>query len=196
MLALLRGKAPTGQSVELLIMEHIPGQTLLQHLATPTLPTRAQHRVAEALALQCFQMAAAGVFNRDHKPSNLIVRSATPDSADLVVLDAVAIRPVAWGDLTFSRVPLERLILEAIGVNATPRRALIARFVRRWVDLIHPALTAPPLDNSPTPDPRTAADARRARHLQRLRVWRTIHQRILDHGDPTPTDNPLSAIVD
>lgn len=170
MLALVRGRSSAGD-VEALVMTRVDGRTLLDHLAHPTVGPRVEHRIAEALARQCAAMARAGVFNRDHKPSNLIVTGATECNARLVVLDSVAIRPLPGGPRS---APLERLVLEAIGVGAPPRRALVARFIAQWTQL-----TAPGLDQ---------------RRLRR-ETWRVLGARIANHGDPTPTDNPLSAGV-
>lgn len=190
-LALLRGRSGD-DLIEVLVMERAPGRTLLEHMARPDLPVRAQHRLAEALARQCAAMVLAGVFNRDHKPSNLIVTRAEAGRAEIVVLDSVAIRPIAAGTRGVESAPIERLLLEAIGVGVAPRLALIARFMRTWIDLTcRPTptddSTASPPGIARSPDPR----ARRTRRD----TWSRAAARIEAHGDPTPTDNPLSVAV-
>lgn len=171
-LALIRGRSGR-DLVEVLIMERLDGRTLLEHLARPTLTPRAEHRVATTLALQCHTMLRAGIFNRDHKPSNLMVLHADQSIAEIAILDAVAIRPFVGGGHGHAP-PFERLVLEAIGVGTMPRRSLMARFVREWTACIHQAAGPP------------QREATRA-------LWAQIASRIRDHGDPTPTDNPLSA---
>jgi hypothetical protein len=130
--------------------------------------------VAEAIARQCFARARAGVFNRDHKPSNLVVTGATPGGARVAVLDTVAVRRLGR-PAGLTTVPLERLVLEAIGVGAAPRRTLVARFVREWVSGMATG---------------TPAERRRARR----EVWRVFAARIAAHGDPTPIDNPCRPV--
>lgn len=169
--AIIQGKSG-GTRLEVLVMERVPGRTLLDHVARPTLPVKGEHRLARALARQCADMARAGVFNRDHKPSNIMVVDA--HAPTLAILDTVAIRPLPRPGPVAP--PLERLIIEPIGIGATPRRALIARFLTEWISLT-------------TPDP--------ARRRQALRsTWHTLQTRIAAHGDPTPTDNPLSPTGD
>ena len=170
--ALVHGRSE-GARVEVLVMDRVAGRTLLEHLACPTLPVRAQHRVACALANQCADMARAGVFNRDHKPSNIVVVKASADDALLAILDTVAVRPLARPGPTAP--PLERLIIEAIGIGATPRRSLIARFLTEWIA-------------RSVADPSHRPAALRA-------TWATLSARVEAHGNPTPTDNPLSAGV-
>jgi hypothetical protein len=169
--ALVRGRDRLGW-VEVLVMERLRGRSVLEHMARPSLDVRAEHRAAEALAGQCACMARAGIFNRDHKPSNLVLLEPAGAAPRIGVLDTVAVpRMLARGRGRVLGPPLERLVLEAIGVGVGPRRALIARFVAAWVRAMAPG-----------------ADERRLRR----EVWRAVSRAIEGHGDPTPKDNPLS----
>ena len=180
-LTLLHGRSPAGP-VEVLVMQRLDGRTLLDHLASPTLPVRAQHRLAEDLARACASMAQAGWFTRDPKPSNFMVVPANePGAANsqctVAVLDSVAIRPLPPHRRHALGVPLERLVLEAIGVSCPPRRTLIARFIAAWA--------------AAWPQESPAADARRTRR----RVWHEIQRRVAAADDPTPADNPLAPVA-
>ena len=177
-LAIVRGRDANGP-VEALVMRRVEGATLLEHLAADSLPPRAAHRVAERLASHGAAMARAGVFNRDPKPSNLIVTHTDSRSAEVVMIDTVAIRPLPGIRVNPDRAPLERLVIEAIGVGATPRRGPMARFVLEWTRRTR---------NVPEETPRSDPNWKQAR----LELWRTLAARILAHGDPTPRDNPLA----
>lgn len=177
-LAIVRGR-DASDAVEALVMERVIGKTLLDHLAHDSLPPRAAHRVAEQLAAHCAAMARAGVFNRDPKPSNLVVTHADSRSAEVAMIDTVAIRRMPGLRASPDRAPLERLVIEAIGVGATPPRGPMARFVLEWTRRTR-GVSAGARRSDPT--------WKRAR----LELWRELAARIRAHGDPTPRDNPLA----
>ncbi len=146
-----------------LVMEHVPGATLLEELASASV--RRQHQIARAAGGQLAEFAARGVYNRDHKPSNLIVREACGDT-DLSVLDCVAIRR--------GRRPermMASLLIEPAGCGVPVRAALAMRALREFVgaswEIPH---------------------WRRDRH----RLWHAVADMVRAHGDPTPRVNPLA----
>lgn len=145
-----------------LVARGVPGRSLLQVLADAAVPVRTQHRVAEAVARQTKAMFDAGLVNRDHKPSNLIVSDGEQPTVTLIDVVGIYSRSTPSDE---ARLHLG-LMLEAIGTGHQPRRALIARYLRTWFG---PQWTKG----------------------QRRKLWRDIEQRIIDHGDPTPKDNPL-----
>lgn len=167
-LALLRRRA--GHTVvEALIMEHLPGRTVLEHLAERDLPIAHEHALARALGRLTARMNAAGCFNRDHKPSNLIVTNAGADPR-IAVIDCVAI----GGRPNCTRM-LFNLLIETIGVQHMPRRAVLARVLTAALLEEHPALS---------------------RHDPRFRAavsgrWGRIIAMVRGHGDPAPRVLPF-----
>ena len=159
---------------ELLITEYIPARTLLEHLAAADLPPRDEHAIARELATMTSRMLAKGRYNRDAKPSNLLIARRPDGTPRIVVIDTVAIRR---GDGK-SRRSVAPLILEAIGTGCEPRRALKARFIH---ELVRQTLARHALDNA-------SDSARRA--AVRL-AWRIIEDDVRRHGDPRPRVNPL-----
>lgn len=162
---------------EWLILPRLTGPTLLDLLAVihadpRAVPARAQHALARALGEQLHRFSAVGLFNRDHKPSNLII--TTPPAGEPHVIDTVAIRPVRSGDWRPLRRMLTSLMLEPLGCRVPPRRALRLRVLATLIAAQSPAL------------PR---DLRR----QALRgAWQSITRLIEAHGDPTPKVDPLN----
>ncbi len=158
-----------------LVLERVPGLSLLHHIAgrvEPALPARAEHGLARAVGQLVLAHRVARVFNRDGKPSNIIV---APPGAPLpgadgtapahrpVVIDTVGVR-AAWprgGLITM----LKNLCMEPLGHGCLPRRALLARVVA-----------------TVEPGPRAA---RRA-------LWRAVARAVRAHGDPTPRVDILS----
>jgi hypothetical protein len=159
--ALLLWKAPDNTPFLTLVMEALPGQTLLQTMAqikARAITTRQQHRLAEAVANQTASLMRAKLYNRDHKPSNLIVTRLDPP--ELALIDVVGLRSTGRASL---HAHCASLVIEAIGTGVLPRRALLLRALKTFL-----------------PD-------REQRHA----AWHAIALRIRDHGDPTPKDNPL-----
>jgi tRNA A-37 threonylcarbamoyl transferase component Bud32 len=163
-LALIRGRSEN-RRVECLVMEHVPGPTVLDALADPGLSPRALHRIAEAVGTLPVRLARIGLFNRDPKPSNLIVRHADQRHAALAVIDCAdlrsADRAAVWRTLASAWI-------EPAGCALRPRLALAMRAARSAGALIDP-------DH---PRARTRA------------LWRQARARILAHGDPTPAHDP------
>ncbi|MBX3381354.1 MAG: hypothetical protein KF805_14760 [Phycisphaeraceae bacterium] len=166
---------------EWLILECIPGKTVLQHLADRELSLRDQHALARAVGVQAGAMLRAGLCNRDHKPSNVI--ASFEDGVPIVTLvDTVAIRRRSNpGEMVRM---LATLLIESIGVGVAPRGAIAFRVLRdacaAWLE----GTLARPLGSHP-------GDRKALRALIRSTA-RRIDQYVRFHGDPTPKDNPLS----
>ena len=120
-LAIVRG-THASTPVETLALEALPGESALHALARRDLPPRAEHDLARSLGELTARLHAAGLANRDHKPSNIQVIRRAP--LRLALLDTVAIRRRS------SREPwrmLACLAIEPRGCRCLPRRALLMR---------------------------------------------------------------------
>lgn len=150
---------------EWLVLEALPGRTLLAHAADVhagrgVLTPRAQHALASAAGALAGAIDRAGLFNRDLKPSNVIVTSLGTGGGGpvLAVVDTVAVRRGRG----LARM-LHALAVEPLGVGALPRRGLLMRALH-------------------------AAEPDKAR---RHALWREVARSLEAHGDPTPVDDPL-----
>lgn len=167
-------------SGEWLILERVPGKTVLHHLADGELAVRDQHALARAVGVQTGAMLRSGLSNRDHKPSNLI--ASFDDGVPIVTLvDTVAIR--RRGNAGEMVRMLATLLIESIGVHAAPRGAIAFRVLRdacaAWLE----GTLGRPLGSH-------KGDRKALRALVRSTA-RRVEQYIRFHGDPTPRDNPL-----
>lgn len=160
---------------EVLVLEHVEGPTLLECLAKARdgkMPVREQHAIARAVGEQVAAMRRAVVWNRDHKPSNLIIEGSDPAHPRVVLIDCVG---VSWwtfvGDVGVERM-LTALMLEPMGCGCRPRAGL-------WMTAIR-AMFGEKLSAK-----------RRDRHFGLRWYLDPIQDRIRRHGDPTPKVNPL-----
>jgi hypothetical protein len=167
-LAIVRGRSG-GVAVECLAVEFIAGRTVLEHAAAGDLSTRAEHRVAAAVAALACGLAREGRVNRDAKPSNLVVMRADAAAAELAVLDCADLRRCRPGDRAALVRMLASAVIEPTGCGLRMRGALRMRAVRSAAAVAGSA-------------PRRAA----VRAL-----WREIAAAVEAHGDPAPRDNPL-----
>lgn len=164
-----------GGGRETLVLRASPGRSLLQlmddvHRRRAGAPgLAAQRAVASAIGAQLQRFAGATLFNRDHKPSNLIVDLAG-EAPTIAVIDTVAIRPdrLSVGGLRM----LVSLMLEPLGCACPPSRTMRMRVL----------LAATTDENRPDGAPLVARKA----------AWRAVEQAIEEHGDPTPKVNPLA----
>lgn len=171
------GRRIRGATIEeILIVEFVPGRTVLEHLAANDLTVRRQHAAARELGRMVARLAERGRFNRDSKPSNLVL---TGDER-IAILDTVAIR--RRGPLGKGRDGgmLASLVIEPIGTGNRPRRTLMMRVIRAWIDAAaeQGVLGAGPLDA-------------RARHTIVGVCWRDLDRLVTRHGDPRPRTDPL-----
>lgn len=171
-----------------LITEWLDGPTVLDRLAAPPDDTGPDlPAVAESLGSQVAQLINQGRFNRDHKPSNLILLRArarrTPGLTDdrarpllpvIAIIDTVAIRrtaPIPGGRARAAARMLASLLIEPAGVGHPPPSW--------WL----PRLAAACARGFRAPSPPADALASRLTELALARVTR--------HGDPSPRTNPL-----
>ena len=159
---------------ELLVLERVPGPTLLEVLAglAHVAPQRS-HTLATDIGLQVGLIASARLRNRDHKPSNIIIADNGP-----TVIDAVGVRRGTGNTQDIHAAAaqmLTSLMLEAIGCRCTPRRTLRMRaLLGAWSAL------------------NTAGSDRTARRAWLRGMSAAVESRIEAHGDPTPKVNPLA----
>lgn len=165
---------------EWLVLEEVPGETALALLTGRALSVRDQHAAARAVGVQASTLLRAGLTNRDHKLSNIVV--SMEDGVPLVTLiDTVAIRRRGNpGELVRM---LATLLIEAIGVQHPPRGAIAFRALRdacaAWLE----ATLGRPLGAH-------KGDRKALRALVRSTA-RRIDQYVRTHGDPTPEVSPL-----
>jgi tRNA A-37 threonylcarbamoyl transferase component Bud32 len=176
MLALWRWRDERGGWVESLAMRRVEGPTLLEAIANPPSELSARSALARAAGELVARVLAAGLFNRDQKPSNIIVArrddGAGAGAPVLVVIDPVGVR--SRGPMRASvarRRMLFSLIVEPIGcgidVPMRPRMEAMHACVSRLTG------TGP-------------GDVRRVVRED----FRAIDQMLFEHGDPTPRTDP------
>lgn len=124
---MFRGRNARGTVVETLVLDRLPGETLLHTIAGG----RADHARVCALARDVGRLTRAlddaGLFNRDHKPSNLIVLPEPFDPA-LALIDTVGVHRRRPSD-RLGRM-LANLVIELIGTGLTPAPVILARVLR------------------------------------------------------------------
>lgn len=125
-LALCTEYGPGGPR-EWLAIEHLEGRSILDHIADQDLSISQEHAVAKALAEQISDMVAKGRFNRDHKPSNLILTCWEGDKPRIAIIDTVAIRRCRRFDFAAMQRMLASLYIEPLGLGCSPRRTLCMR---------------------------------------------------------------------
>ena len=135
--AILRGSGPSGR-VEAFVGGWIEGPTVLERLADPELTRAERRRLAELVGRQIGRMwrgrgGGTGLFNRDHKPSNLVVLNGGPDDErndGIAVLDTLDIaRGVSRSEVE-QRAMMRSLVRECIGCGVLPPMSARARVVR------------------------------------------------------------------
>lgn len=166
--AIVRG-VRDGEEVECLVMQFLPGGSVLEHMAMPDLPAHHQHRVAEAVARLACRLVQEGRFNRDAKPSNLIVTSLHETGAHLAVVDCADLRRCPRDDEGAVVRMLASAVIEPLGVGCLSGRGVLMRAVRTAAETLDPG------------DRRACV----------RRLWRGIEAAVAAHGDPTPEVNPL-----
>jgi len=169
--AILADRRP-GARRRWLIMEALPGKTVLQHLADRDLTVKQEHALTRKVGELISRTYSAGRFNRDCKPSNLIATSVDPSNPRIAVIDCVAIRRIILDDDSKLERMLASLYIEPLGCGCPPRKSLIYAALRsRW-----------PADYADRP----------AMKIGLRDIWDTAADHTNDHGDPRPRINPLS----
>lgn len=167
-------------ATETLVLEWLPGKSLLHHMADRDLTPRQEHALADAVGGTIRRLAEAGLGNFDAKPSNWIVMRRADEFA-LAFIDTVAVREAPGGAAPLDH--LSMLVHEPIGVDCFPRRALCWRVVRA-------AAPSYQTDRTP-PSPRPASGRAPRRPAAPRELWRAAAAAVARHGDPTPRVDPL-----
>ncbi len=176
----LAGAAVDGRAAQLLVMLRVAGESLLQLMADvhgrgPAAPgIREQHAIARAVGEQIAQMD--DVFNRDHKPSNLIVSRSPGAAPRLALIDCEGVRRAA---MPAAARMFASLLIEPTGCGVRPRQSLQVRALRAWLD------ACVRLDSSPPP---SRADRRAALRTAAADIARIVAH----HGNPVPRVDPLA----
>jgi tRNA A-37 threonylcarbamoyl transferase component Bud32 len=166
-----------GQREEVLVMQAVQGKSVLEHLAIGDLSAKQEHAVAAALGDQIRTLLVNGMYNRDHKPSNLIVEDAAKTSARIAIIDTVSINSCGVEcDLDFMCDMLFALLIEPIGCKCAPRKSLRLR------TMLHAFADD---DQSRVPD--LSREALK-------KTWHDLEDWIKLHGDPTPKVDPLANV--
>lgn len=177
------GDGPAGKRVGCLVLAYVEGRTLLEVMARPG--SQEPVPLARAVGTHVGLMLRAGLFNRDHKPSNLLVPTAMSEptsfrtnvrDADgrgaVVVLDPVGVRRVGRSTRALARARrrmLFALLVEPLGVG-------IEVGLRSRLETMHAC----------------AAVLGLPRRVVR-EDFRAIDQMLFEHGDPTPEHDPLAS---
>lgn len=177
--ALLRAKTHDGSPIELLIMQRVPGHDLLHCWAEGGLNGEAGRAILERVGTQiaALMRAPTPLFNRDHKPSNIII---DPDGVPTMI-DAAGVRhwrfqrPVAM---------LAKLWIETLGAAALHPELRLPSRTQRWRVVRSYCQGALGGWAMATPVSRRA---------QTKAAWKAATRLIERHGDPTPQDDPLSS---
>lgn len=172
--AIMAGKRD-GDSIETLILEYIPGHTLLWQIARGIIKDDPESPASRALAYSVgrdiSRLVKAGRFNRDHKPSNIVVSTPGPPVATLALVDAVAIMPLKPANRSDAMARmLAALLIEPKGIGHPVPEPFIRRVAHA---LAHEMVGA------------TEADA----WARDMLAW--ADRIVAAHKDPTPTHDPL-----
>ncbi len=172
--AIVRGNRD-GVSVETLVTEYVPGHTLLWQIARGVVhddpESPGSRAIAYAVGRDMAQIIKSGRYNRDHKPSNLVVTHAAPPIASISTVDAVAILPVKLKDRVdgIARM-IASLLIEPMGSGHPMPPAFLRRIVE---SLAHEMVDA--------------ANVESWTHELTARAERLVES----HGNPTPEHDPL-----
>lgn len=150
--------------VECLAMEKIEGRTLLHEMARGRHPVRIQHALAAEAGRLVAELVEGDIYNRDMKPSNVMVRWVA-DVPSLCVIDPAGIRARRAGSDT---AMLAKLIIECLGIGARPRLPLMMRALR------------------------ACGESLGWNKDKRQRTWKVVEYVVENHGDPRPVVDPMS----
>ncbi len=112
--------------IETLVLDWVDGATVAECCAHGGLSVRDEHAITTAIGVQVMAISRAGMFNRDHKASNLVVRLRENYEPGIVLIDTVGIRKGQPSALTM----LAKTMIELIGIGAPPRRTLCMRALK------------------------------------------------------------------
>lgn len=148
------------------VLARLPGETLLEHLARRDLAPGQELALARAAGSWAGRAVRAGLINRDAKPSNWIVTSMDAGRPGLAMIDTVGVRRTRARNR--AEAMLASMVIEAIGVGACPRRAVLWAAIRAFAGEVGGS----------------RAEAKG--------WWRGAVLVIAGHGDPRPRVDPRS----
>ncbi|HEB60909.1 MAG TPA: hypothetical protein ENJ06_03695 [Phycisphaeraceae bacterium] len=163
-------KQPGKGQVVVAAFRLLPGEDLMNVLARSELSSKAARAAGRLTAKLCL----AGLFNRDHKPSNIILT----DEGKMGLIDTVGIRRAkcrcrfTGGKMPGKRlVPrmLASLVTEPLGLGLLPRRTQLLRGLLSF------------------------ASACGMKKEEVKTAWKQVEILVREHGDATPVDNPLKS---
>ncbi len=201
---------------QFLVLEALDGLTVLEHLARPGIARAEERALARAVGVVVSRLHLGNRFNRDHKPSNLIVTNVSSGASggaggiEVAVIDCVGIQSSRGmsPEQPLARM-LASLLLEPLGCGVAPRLAQRRRVLREalrasWEADAHRApparVSGPELTGGQEGQREVEAPAEVGFEVgfeewERLSgrvLWRAAAQRVLAHGDPTPRVDPLA----
>ena len=154
---------------EAIVLSYVPGPTLLEVLSSRRLTIPQEISLCRAVASEICSLLRASYFNRDNKPSNLIVVGDF-SSPSIAVIDAAGIKS-SLGRTFALRLMLASLYIEPHGTWNTVRNSLCMRMLV----IISKELGA-----------RSQDTRRESRNL-----WRLVQNQVEYHGNPRPTHDPM-----
>ena len=181
--ALLRGERD-GQRFDVLVMDATPGKTLLDVLATESLPPARARLLSAEIGRLVSRLTNQRLHSKDLKPSNLLVGAPAaeghPPLLTILDSDAVGSPPL------HAMLPL---ILEPIGLGVLPRRTVLWRVIKEWA--WHEWLNGN--DDSGGEFAGSLEDSPRPIRIEiARRAWRRLETLVRAHGDARPTHNPIA----
>ena len=188
-LAILRGRTELGDIADVLVLEALPGRSLLELIAWDgpgeQHTVRERHALASAVGVWTGDLIRADVGNDDHKPSNIIV---LPDGG-FALVDTVAVnlcREPEYDDRTRDLV-LNDEGPSSSGLNQDDLDTAALMLCALWLE---PAGIGHPISRATSM--RAVLGLSRGSRPFAREAWRTVARYIGDHGDPTPKDDPLA----
>ncbi len=167
-----RGRDGEGRVVEVLVMERVDGRTLIGHVGGEELSGGERRELARRVGAQVAAMAlsAPGVFNRDHKGSNIVVARGE-GGVRPVMIDTAGVRRWRVGDVPIAM--LAKVYIEMVGVGRVASRVERWRALRAFYEVY--------LED-------WGAAGVRTRRAQVKKGWGAIERMVARHGDATPRD--------
>ena len=171
-----------GEGYEWLVMEAVAGESLLECLADESLGVRERHAIARSAGRLVAGLTTRGVFNRDMKPSNILITGIGDREADLVVIDCGGVRRQRRSRGRYRM--LASLLIEPVGVGVSLPSTLIMRGLTAYCDAWLESILGRAVDRRRPQD-------RRVRAHVRLATMNRVALAFANHGDLRPLINPL-----
>ena len=118
------GRDERGGLVECLVMERVPGRSLIRVIADGGIGVRHEHALARRVGELTGSIVRSGLRNGDHKASNIMV-----SGSGIALVDVGEVKRTRTRD---GAGMLGKLAIECTGVGVLPRRALLMRALRAY----------------------------------------------------------------